>query len=80
MRLARFARVRLVRHALPISLPILRKKPTVLQSNYDSATVNISFFIQPKKNFFSEWYFPKNHGIGGLVVRKVKQAIGVTAF
>ena len=29
---ARFARVRLVRHALPISLLILRKKPTVLQS------------------------------------------------
>ena len=32
MRLARFARVRLSRHALPISLLILRKKPTVLQS------------------------------------------------
>ena len=31
-RLARFARVTLVRHALPISLLILRKKPTVLQS------------------------------------------------
>ena len=28
----RFARVRLLRHALPISLLILRKKPTVLQS------------------------------------------------
>ena len=33
MRLARFARLRLLRHALPISLLILRKKPTVLQSN-----------------------------------------------
>ena len=31
-RLARFARVKLLRHALPISLLILRKKPTVLQS------------------------------------------------
>ena len=31
-RLARFARVRLLRHALPISILILRKKPTVLQS------------------------------------------------
>ena len=31
--LARFARVRLLRHALPISLLILRKKRTVLQSN-----------------------------------------------
>ena len=33
MRLARFARVRLLRHALPISLLILRKKAIVLQSN-----------------------------------------------
>ena len=32
VRLARFARVRLLGHALPISLLILRKKPTVLQS------------------------------------------------
>ena len=29
----RFARTRLLRHALPISLLILRKKPTVLQSS-----------------------------------------------
>ena len=33
VRLARFARVTLLRHALSISLVILRKKPTVLQSN-----------------------------------------------
>ena len=32
VRLARFARVRLLRHTLPISLLILRKKQTVLQS------------------------------------------------
>ena len=32
VRLARLARVRLLRHALPISLLILRRKPTVLQS------------------------------------------------
>ena len=32
VRLARLARVRLLHHALPISLLILRKKPTVLQS------------------------------------------------
>ena len=32
VRLARFGRVRLLHHALPISLLILRKKPTVLQS------------------------------------------------
>ena len=31
-RLARFARIRLLCHALPISLLVLRKKPTVLQS------------------------------------------------
>ena len=30
----RLARVRLLRHALPISLLILRKRPTVLQSRY----------------------------------------------
>ena len=34
VRLARFARIRLLRHALPTSLLILRKKPTVLQSTY----------------------------------------------
>ena len=33
----RLARVRLLRHALPISLLILRKKPTVLQSTYGYA-------------------------------------------
>ena len=33
VRLARFARVRLLRHALPISSLILRKNPTVLQSS-----------------------------------------------
>ena len=37
MRLSRFARVRLLRHPLPISLLILRKKPTVLQSNSNEA-------------------------------------------
>ena len=31
-RLARFARIRLLRHALQISLLVLRKKPTILQS------------------------------------------------
>ena len=39
VRLARFARVRLLRHALPISLLILRKKPTVLQSKAIPAAV-----------------------------------------
>ena len=38
-RLARFARVRLLRHALPISLLVLRKKPTVLQSTNSKAKV-----------------------------------------
>ena len=33
VRLARFTRLRLLRHALPISLLILRKQPTVLQSS-----------------------------------------------
>ena len=41
---------------------------------YDSATVNISVFIEKKKHFISEWYFTKNHEIGSLVVRKVKKS------
>ena len=36
VRLARFARIRPLRHALPISLLILRKKPTILQSRKDN--------------------------------------------
>ena len=35
VRLARFARARLLRHALPISLLILREKLTVLQSVFE---------------------------------------------
>ena len=38
---------------------------------YDSATVNISVFIE-QRNIISEWYFTKNYEIGSLVVRKVK--------
>ena len=41
---------------------------------YDSATVNISVFIEKKKHFISELYFTKNHEIGSLVVRKVKKS------
>ena len=41
--------------------------------NYDSATVNISVFIE-QKTFISEWYFTKNHEIGSLVVKKVKKS------
>ena len=44
VRLARFARVRLLRHALPISLLILRKKPTVLQSIV-FVTFPVTFFF-----------------------------------
>ena len=39
--------------------------------SYDWATVNI--FDTTKKHFISEWYFPKNHEIGSLVVRKVNK-------
>ena len=41
VRLARFARVKLLRHALPISLLILRKKATVLQSKKGAKDVEI---------------------------------------
>ena len=37
MRLSRVARVRLLRNPLPIFLLMLRKKPTVLQSNSNEA-------------------------------------------
>ena len=43
VRLARFARVRFLRHALPISLLILRKKPTVLQSIKDYFEMYFAF-------------------------------------
>ena len=52
---SRVARVRLLRHALPISLLILRKKPTVLQS--------ISFqMLFSMGNYFSiEYYLVIKH-------------------
>ena len=43
-------------------------------NNYNSKTVNISAFIQPRKCFISEWCFFKIHEIGSLVVRKVKKS------
>ena len=43
VRLARFARVSLLRPTLPISLLILRKKPTVLQSSVNKEAEN-SFY------------------------------------
>jgi len=49
VRFARFARVRLLRHALPISLLILRKNPTVLQSIIKS-TENKSLYRRPGWN------------------------------
>ena len=42
VRLASFARVRHIRHALPISLLILRKTPTVLQSTEQMIETNNS--------------------------------------
>ena len=41
--LVRFARVRLLRQALPFSLLILRKKPTVLQST--AITIIVIFMV-----------------------------------
>ena len=50
VRLARFARVRLLRHALLISLLILRKKKTVLQSTWSQASKDSNLAYSP--NFF----------------------------
>ena len=44
VKLARFARIRLLRHALPISLLILRKKPTVLQSRKKVSSLDFQHF------------------------------------
>ena len=49
VRLARFARIRLLRHALPISLLILRKKPTVLQSTLERTKLSARCFLTWKR-------------------------------
>ena len=36
-------------------------------------------FYWRKKHFISEWYFTKNHEIGSLAVRKVKNIVRLTA-
>ena len=62
-RLARFARVRLLRHALPISLLIMRKKPTVLQSSIVTLSLlspsckrhQGSLFVFVSSYFCSHW-------------------------
>ena len=60
------ARVRLLRHALPISLLILRKKPTVLQSTHNAPLFgNIREFKQRqrrrlrKRHLKSEFTLPQ---------------------
>ena len=59
--LARFVRVRLLRHALPISLLILRKKPTVLQSSLDWVPSLALIFVRAKHrgNINRFKYFPE---------------------
>ena len=59
-RLARFARVRLLRHALPISLLVLRKKTTVLQSTNSKAEVINDVKSPPppnpqRRSFYPSW-------------------------
>ena len=55
MRLARFARVRLLRHALPISLLILRKKKTtVLQSIHKHVTLQLENGNKYRKRWAGE--------------------------
>ena len=60
VRLARFARVRLLRHALPISLLIFRKKPTVLQSIQTSVHFGnfAELYRRSRKTYhFKTWRF-----------------------
>ena len=56
VRLERFARVRLLRHALPISLLILRKKPTILQSTckHDTALKIETLRFEDENNYEDE--------------------------
>ena len=55
VRLARFARVRLLRHPLPISLLILRKKPTVLQSKVAQILSDLIFCdLLQRQNYVAE--------------------------
>ena len=49
IRLTRFARIRLLRHALPISLLILRKKTTVLQSKNPQSN---EFYLRENEKSF----------------------------
>ena len=60
VRLARLARVRLLRHALPISLLIWRKNPTVLQST--SASKYPLFYIHEGQIRYSFWAKPPRIG------------------
>ena len=53
VRLARFTRVRLLRHPLPISLLILRKNPTVLQS----ISIFTYFFYQIVSKWINQKFF-----------------------
>ena len=60
VRLARFARVRLLRNALPISLLIFRKKPTVLQSIQTSVHFGnfAELYRRSRKTYhFKTWRF-----------------------
>ena len=52
MRLACFAPIRLLRHALPISLLILRKKPTVLQSRSSSVLSGEDYIITSTQHYY----------------------------
>ena len=76
VRLARFARVRLLRHTLPISLLILRKKQTVLQSNVQrevlgmkkkSAKVGRAWKISGREKFLDFYWckFEENKSVPG---------------
>ena len=58
VRLACFARVRLLRHALPISLLILRKKPTVLQSREPITT---TYRVSREKKNIQPTFNKKHH-------------------
>ena len=77
VKLARFARVRLLRHALPISLLILRKKPTVLQSKV-RFTLRAGMVKVSNQGLDDRYIRLRSHRISNPVVSGLRQAHSIT--
>ena len=63
--------VKLSQSLLQLVILSVYKRRTNYYTIYDSVTVNISVFIEPRNFSFQNDISPKNHEIGTLVVRKL---------